>query len=154
MIVFKGKEVSAWTLAKRYNISATTIMRRWNEGLRDEKLIKKPKKPVKVKYKNKFYTLRQLASVTSIPYGTLKGRHMSGLRGDKLCNATHARTGAIHNGPKLTPDKVMDIYSMAHKEMYSQDVIADIFKIDQSTVSDIKLGRRWSSVTKHTRNTQ
>lgn len=108
------------------------------------------KKEKRVKYQNRFVPLRKLAAELDIPFSTLNHRYCKGIRGVALCSSTSLRRGKVCKAPKLTNDQVLDIYSMAHATHFNQYQIAELYGIHQSTVSDIKLGRRWNNLTKHT----
>lgn len=151
-IIHFGTTTTIGAVARANNLNWTTVQRRYDKGLRDKDLIKKPKLK-KLKYEGRYYTFKDCAEKLGIPYGTLKGRYLEGLRGEQLFCTGHRRKGKVFPGTKLTPAKVLEIYAMAHKEEFSQDEIADRFNIHQSTVSDIKLGRRWGNLTKHSTTT-
>lgn len=154
-MMYCGKETYVKDIAKLAGVSNSTIKRRWNKGLRDKDLIKKQKvKVTKVRYQGKYVTLAQLSKLTGLSHSTIGNRYRSGLRGDRLVQLECVRIGLVHEGIKLTNKDVLDIYKLAWLSQDSQFSIADIYNIHQSTVSDIKLGRRWNNLTKHIKNTQ
>lgn len=153
-MLYLGEELTISTIAKLGKVSETTIHRRYAMGLRDKDLIKKVNKPRRVKYSNnKLYTFTELSKLTKISACTLRRRYNDGLRGTELYGKQHLSKGKVYKGINLTQEEVRAIYKLAHQSDITQYAIADQYGIHQSTVSDIKLGRRWNNLTKHTKNT-
>ena len=59
--------------------------------------------------------------------------------------------GERHPNSKLSDDEVKEIYRMAHEGELSQAQIARDFGVSPMTVTNIKLGKSWASVTGHGR---
>ena len=65
-------------------------------------------------------------------------------------NGKSFRTKGTGSGTaKLTDEKALEIYALAHNSDLSQKEIADMFGVKQSAVSSIKRGDSWVHVTKH-----
>lgn len=96
-------------------------------------------------------------------WALIKGRRYSRNREDyiQLCPSCHGKydmtdemrdrhrkrlIGETHNQAKLTNGQVMEIVLLINSGVTPKD-IAKKYKIDSSTVSDIKRGKRWSHIT-------
>lgn len=74
-------------------------------------------------------------------------------------NCDHAVSNGTHNpvrgedncNVKLTEQQALEIYNLAHQGNPSQEKIAEMYNIEQITVSNIKTGRSWAWLTGHQR---
>lgn len=146
MIEHNGVSMTISELARRCTVSRSELARRYKSGLRGDELIK-ARKSIKVSYKGKLKTLVELSVILDIPYPTLKGRYTRGLRGIMLYTKTHGSKGKVYEAPKLDTEMALEIFKLANSGEYTQFEIAAMYDIHQSTVSDIKTGKRWSNVT-------
>lgn len=148
MIVHNGVEYTATELSVISGVPRTTLTERYKNGVRGEALVKKVK-PRRVRLFGKLLNLGQVADISGIPSTTIRRRYRDGLRGEKLINPNNLNLGRLHDGFKLSHDQVREIYIAAHSEVLSQEEIAECYNVHQSTVSDIKRGKRWKLITQN-----
>lgn len=144
MIVFKGEEVQIMELSKRYGVPWSTISNRHAAGYKDEDLIVKRLK--QTYFKGKKTTLRQIAEDHNLPLSLIKGRHAIGLRDDDLIVHYQRYKGSKNAATKLNAEKVATIKELLLVSLLSQREIGELFGVDQSHISGIKRGKKWSEV--------
>lgn len=75
--------LSEWS--KITGINYSTLVLRYDKGVRGEKLFNKNNKNIFVEYNNETHTLKEWSRITEIPYETLRDRyHKQNKRGDDL----------------------------------------------------------------------
>jgi len=91
----------------------------------------------KEKYKNN--EIKKLNGINNPMFGKKKSEETKNKISDKLKGEKHPRH-------KLTNDKVIQIKLLLKEGKLTQQEIADIFKIKQARVSEIKLEKSWSHI--------
>ena len=144
MISFKGEEVQIMDLSKRYGIPWSTINNRHIAGYKDDDLIVERLR--QTYFKGKKTTLKQIAKDHNLPLDLVKGRHAIGLKDDDLVVRYQRYKGSKNAATKLDAKKVAKIKELLALSDLKQHEIGRLFGIDQSHVSDIKRGKRWTEV--------
>lgn len=146
MLVYNGVEYTLEALSNLTGIPTSTLSSRQQRGITGQDLVKKVKQK-RVRLFGNLLNLRQVADRSGIPYNTIRRRYRDGLRGERLINPNNLNLGKLHDGFKLTHEQVREIFIAAHNGDLSQDTIAEEYEVHQSTVSDIKRGKRWRLIT-------
>lgn len=145
MIEFRGEQVEIMELSKRFNVPWSTINNRHKRGVTGDELVDKDSLRSIVHYGKKT-TLTAISALTGIPPTTLKGRHADGLRNDELVKPEHRGKYSKNAANKLNETDVIEIKILLLTSVLKQYEIARMFNVDQSTVSDIKRGKRWPEI--------
>tara|TARA_R110002012_G_C11424194_1_gene588630 strand:+ start:69 stop:398 length:330 start_codon:yes stop_codon:yes gene_type:complete len=99
-----------------------------------------------IDFKGEKVRISDLASKHNHPWYVIKFRYDAGKRGDDLITHKNLHKGN-KNKAKLTSDDVSEIKLMLLKGELYQKEIANIYGVDQSTISNIKRKRNWGDIT-------
>ena len=85
LVSYKGETHNLSEWAKITGIKYSTLVLRYDKGVRGDKLFSKNNKNIFVEYNNETHTLKEWSRITNIPYETLRDRyHKQNKRGDDL----------------------------------------------------------------------
>ena len=144
MISFKGRTVQIQELSSEYGIPWSTIYNRYQAGYRDDELVVNRLAPTV--FFGEETTLAAIAEANDLSPDTIKGRYAAGLRDSDLVTKSHRGKGSENAATKLNVDMVVEIKTLLLTTTLKQHEIAKIYGVDQSHISDIKRGKRWSKV--------
>ena len=60
-----------------------------------------------------------------------------------------AKSGEQSSNSKLTTEQVLEIYKLSWGDSYTQKEIADMYNVKRQTITNIKNGSCWTSITNH-----
>lgn len=147
-IPYKGQLLSLYALSRITGLSPKILKRRYLSGLRGQRLVSRPRQTLRYNYYGEQLTISEIAARTGLSRSTISRRMRLGKTGDQLFSKKNGNIGrSVRKPNKLTLEQVQDIFIRATVGGTTQMAIAKEFSIDPSHVSDIKNGRRWSSVT-------
>lgn len=133
-------------LSKLFNVPWSTINNRYKRGVRGSNLV--AKKPLShIEFKGVKVCWTELNKLTGIPVTTLRTRYAQGFRDNDLINSKHKGEFSKNAATKLTVNDVIKIKKLLLTSELNQTEIAQLYDVDQSTISDIKRGKRWAEIT-------
>jgi hypothetical protein len=140
---FFGIKTTFTKVASDHDMKVSTLIKRYNKGLRDAELVQKGRLN-SIPYNGDKITFKALAKLTGLSVTLLSKRYLDGLRGDDLVKPAPIKK---HVPVKLTASIVKNIKRDINSELFNQRQLANKYNVSVGTISGIKCEIRWKEVT-------